>query len=83
MARMDLRGAELPDQEISVRVVAGLAVVSIIVPPEMDVADSGTAVLGIRSICGNSAGATSAQGPVLLLTDRCVLGLVRVRRKAR
>ena len=84
MARIDLRvGRTCLTKRSASASSQGLRCVSIIVPPEMDVADSGTAVLGIRSICGNSAGRRARKRPVLLLTDRCVLGVVRVRRKAR
>ncbi len=82
-ALLDLRGADLPDREIAVRVTAGLGTVSIIVPPEMEVAESGTTVLGIRSIRGSTARPAGAGAPVLVLTDTCVLGLVKVRRMAR
>jgi uncharacterized membrane protein YqhA len=81
-ALLDLRDAYLPDREITVRVTAGLGAVSIIVPPEMEVAESGMTVLGIRSICGSAARPAGAGAPVLVLTDTCVLGLVKVRRMA-
>ncbi|HEX6931020.1 MAG TPA: YqhA family protein [Streptosporangiaceae bacterium] len=90
-ARLDLREAELPDREIRISAVAGLGTVSIIVPPEMQVAESGVSVLGIRSIRGGAAtsheassrGGAPAGAPVLVLADTCVLGLVKVRRMAR
>jgi uncharacterized membrane protein YqhA len=82
-ALLDLRDADLPDREITVRVTAGLGAVSIIVPPEMEVAESGMTVLGIRSICGRIARPAGASAPVLVLTDTCVFGLVKVRRMAR
>jgi uncharacterized membrane protein YqhA len=80
---LDLRDADLPDREITARVTAGLGAVSIIVPPEMEVAESGMTVLGLRSICGRMARPAGAGAPVLVLTDTCVLGLVKVRRMAR
>jgi uncharacterized membrane protein YqhA len=86
LARLDLRDAdlsELPGREIKVRVVAGVGAVRIIIPPEMDVAESGMTVLGIRSICGSGNRSADPNAPVLALSDRCVLGVVRVRRKAR
>ncbi len=83
-ALLDLRDADLPDRAITVRVTAGLGAVSIIVPPEMEVAESGMTVLGIRSICGNMARPAGADAAsVLVLTDTCILGLVKVRRMAR
>jgi uncharacterized membrane protein YqhA len=82
-ARLDLREANLPDDRIILRVTAGLGVVSIIVPPEMEVAESGMTVLGIRSICGSAARPGGESAPVLVLADTCVLGLIKVRRTAR
>lgn len=84
-AKLDLRDADLarlPGHELRVRVVARLGAVSIIVPPEMEVAGSGRTVLGIRSICGNSTRSADRSAPVLVLSDSCVLGVVKVRRKA-
>jgi uncharacterized membrane protein YqhA len=93
--RLDVRDADLPAREITVRINAGLAAVSVIVPPEMEVAESGMTVLGFRSICaGRPAGPASRLGPsgpasrlrnapLLILTGTCVLGLVTVRRVAR
>ena len=79
-ARLDLRDAVLPAQQVEVRVVAGLGVVSLIVPPHMDVAESGTTLLGVRSICGGPATRPRAGAPTLVLSGACVLGVVRVRR---
>jgi uncharacterized membrane protein YqhA len=82
-ALLDLREANLPDDAITVRVTAGLGAVSIIVPPEMEVAESGMTVLGIRSIRGRTDKSPGKSAPVLVLADTCVLGLVKVRRMAR
>ena len=86
--RLDLRDAELPGaegasgQRITIRATAGLGVVSIIVPPEMEVAESGTAFLGIRSVSAKRAAAAANGGPpVLVLSGTSVLGVVLVRRK--
>jgi len=87
--RLDLRDAELPwtegapGQRITIKATAGLGVVSIIVPPEMEVAESGTAFLGIRSVSSRRAAASANGGPaILVLSGSSVLGVVRVRRKA-
>lgn len=79
-ARFDLREAALPSPQVAVRVVAGLGVVSITVPPHMDVADSGTTLLGIRSIRGGPATRTRNGATKLVLSGACVLGVVLVRR---
>jgi hypothetical protein len=55
----------------------------IIVPPEMRVVDSGTAILGGREIVGDSAEASSPDAPVLRIEGTCVLGGIDVQRKAR
>jgi len=79
-ARFDLREAALPAPQLAVRVVAGLGVVSIIVPPHMDVAESGVTLLGIRSIRGGPATRSRTGATELVLSGACVLGVVLVRR---
>ena len=79
-AQLDLREAVLPAQQIAVRVIAGLGVVSITVPPHMDVSESGTTLLGLRSIHGGPATQPRVAAPELLLSGACVLGVIRVRR---
>jgi uncharacterized membrane protein YqhA len=79
-ARFDLREAELPSPRVAVRVVAGLGVVSITVPPHMDVAESGLTLLGIRSIRGGPATRSRSGATELVLSGACVLGVVLVRR---
>ena len=79
-ARFDLREAALPSAQVAVRVVAGLGVISITVPPHMDVAESGVTLLGIRSIRGGPATRTRNGATELVLSGACVLGVVLVRR---
>jgi uncharacterized membrane protein YqhA len=79
-ARLDLREAVLPAQQVEVRVVAGLGVVSITVPPHMEIAESGTTLLGLRSMRGGPAMRPRSGAPTLVLSGGCVLGIVRVRR---
>jgi hypothetical protein len=79
-ARIDLREAILPTMQVAVRVMAGLGVVSITVPPHMAVTESGTTLLGVRSIDGGPAVHQRAGAPALLLSGACVLAVIRVRR---
>ena len=79
-ARFDLREAALPSPQVAVRVVAGLGVVSITVPPHMDVAESGVTLLGVRSIRGGPATWTRNGSTELVLSGACFLGVVLVRR---
>lgn len=82
-AELDFRDAVLPGKEIVLRATAVLGGIEIIVPPEMRVVDSGTAILGGREIAGNEAEAASPDAPVLRIEGACVLGGVEVKRKAR
>jgi uncharacterized membrane protein YqhA len=79
-ARFDLREAALPAPQVALRVIAGLGVVSITVPPHMDVAESGFTLLGIRSIRGGPATPSRTGATELVLSGACVLGIVLVRR---
>jgi uncharacterized membrane protein YqhA len=79
-ARFDLREAALPAPQVALRVIAGLGLVSITVPPHMDVAESGFTLLGIRSIRGGPATPSRAGATELVLSGACVLGIVLVRR---
>ena len=68
---------------VSVSVRVGAGGVSITIPPDMDVAESGMTLLGVRRI-GDRRGTGSTEGTrqLLVLSDRCVLGFVQARRKA-
>ena len=82
-AEIDLRDAVLPGPEITINVVAVCGGAEIIVPPEMRVIDTGTAVMGGREIAGDTAESAAPGAPVLHLTGACVCGGVEVKRKAR
>ena len=81
-ARLDLRNAFRPGEQIRVSVRVGLGAVSITIQPDMDVAESGITLLGIRRIGDRSAGWAEGARPLLVMSDRCVLGVILVRRKA-
>jgi uncharacterized membrane protein YqhA len=83
LARIDLRNAVLPGEHVSLSVLAALGAVSIVIPPDMDLAESGTTLLGIRSVRGSSASSQRSGQQVLALSDMSVLGFVRVIRATR
>jgi hypothetical protein len=82
-ADIDLRDAVLPAREIDLRVVAVFGGVSVTIPPEMRVIDSGAAVLGGRDVPGDDASAGSSDAPVLRLHGACVFGGLSVQRRPR
>ncbi len=82
-ADLDFREADLPAREITVNAVAVFGGVSITVPPEMRVVDSGSAVMGGREIAGESTESSAPDAPVLRITGTCVFGGVDVKRKDR
>jgi hypothetical protein len=82
-AELDFREAVLPGKEISLRAVSLLGGVTVIVPPEMRVVDSGVAVLGGREMAGESGESLRPDAPVLHITGACVLGGLDVKRKER
>ena len=82
-AEFDLREADLPAREITIHAVAVCGGVSITVPPEMRVIDTGSAVMGGREIAGDSAESEAPDAPVLRITGTCVCGGIEVKRKAR
>ena len=82
-ADLDFRQADLPAREITISAVAVFGGVSITVPPEMRVVDTGSAVMGGREIAGDSAESARPDAPVLRITGICVFGGVDVTRKAR
>jgi hypothetical protein len=82
-ADIDLRDAILPGREITIRAVSVLGGLSITVPPEMRVVDSGVAIFGGRDVSGDSAEAAAPDAPVLRLHGACVLGGVSVKHKQR
>jgi hypothetical protein len=82
-ADIDLRDAILPGQEITIRAVSVFGGVSITVPPEMRVIDSGVAVFGGRDVSGDTVAAGAPDAPVLRLSGACVFGGMFVGRKER
>ena len=82
-ADIDLRDAILPGREITIRAVSVFGGMSITVPPEMRVIDSGVAVLGGRDVSGDTAESTGPDAPVLRLAGICVFGGVFVGHKER
>ncbi len=82
-ADIDLRYATLPAREITIRAFSVFGGVSITVPPEMHVIDSGFAIFGGRDVSGESAQSERLEAPVLHLTGFCLFGGVAVKHKAR
>ena len=82
-AELDLRDAVLPGREITIDAVAVFGGVSITVPPEMRVIDTGSAVMGGRDISGDIAESARPDATVLRITGTCVFGGVEVKRKPR
>jgi hypothetical protein len=82
-ADIDLRDAILPGREITIRAVSVFGGMSITVPPEMRVIDSGVAVFGGRDVSGDADESGEPDSPVLRLRGACVFGGVFVGRKER
>lgn len=82
-AELDLREAVLPGREITIDAVAVFGGVTITVPPEMRVIDTGSAIMGGREIAGDSAESAAPDAPVLRITGTCVCGGVEVKRRLR
>ena len=82
-AELDLREAALPGREITIDAVAVFGGVSITVPPEMRVIDTGSAIMGGREISGETAESGQPDAPVLRITGTCVFGGVEVKRRLR
>jgi hypothetical protein len=79
---LDFREAALPAGDITISATCILGGLNITVPPEMQVIDTGVAILGGREIDGGDGGGEPG-GPVLRLTGFCFLGGVEVKRKGR
>jgi hypothetical protein len=82
-ADIDLRDAILPGREITIKAVSVFGGMSITVPPDMRVIDSGVAVFGGRDVSGNSAESEMPDSPVLRLEGACVFGGIAVKHKQR
>jgi Domain of unknown function (DUF1707) len=82
-ADIDLRDAILPGPQITIRAFAVFGGMSITVPPEMRVVDSGIAVFGGRDVSGSGAESERPDSPVLRLEGACVFGGIDVKHKQR
>jgi hypothetical protein len=82
-ADIDLRDAILPGREITIQATAVFGGMSITVPPEMRVIDSGVAIFGGRDVSGDSPESERPDSPVLRLEGACVFGGIDVKRKKR
>jgi Cell wall-active antibiotics response 4TMS YvqF len=80
---LDFREAVLPGGEITISAVCLLGGLNITVPPEMQVIDTGVALLGGREIDGDGDEPVRPGAPVLRISGFCFLGGVEVKRKAR
>jgi hypothetical protein len=82
-ADIDLRDAILPGREITMRAVAVFGGMSITVPPEMRVIDSGAAVFGGRDVDSETPESMRPDAPLLRVTGACVFGGIAVKHKER
>lgn len=82
-ADLDLRDAILPGKDITIRAVSVFGGLSITVPPDMRVVDSGVAIFGGRDVAGDTVGSAGPDPPVLRLSGACVFGGVFVTHKER
>jgi hypothetical protein len=82
-ADIDLRDAILPGREITIKAVSVFGALSVTVPPEMHVIDSGVAVFGGRDVAGDTPDSGGPDAPVLRLQGICVFGGVFVTHKDR
>jgi hypothetical protein len=80
---LDLRDAVLPGKEVSVRAVCVFGNVTITVPPEMHVVDTGWALFGGREMPPDTDESLASDAPVLQIRGVSVFGLATVRRKQR
>jgi DUF1707 SHOCT-like domain len=82
-ADLDLRDAILPGREITIKAVSVFGGMSITVPPEMRVVDSGVAIFGGRDVSSETPESESQDAPVLRLQGACVFGGISVKHKRR
>ncbi len=82
-ADIDLRDAILPGREITITAVSVFGGMSITVPPEMRVVDSGIAVFGGRDVSGETPESESPDAPVLRIKGVCVFGGIGVKHRRR
>jgi len=82
-ADIDLRDAILPGREITITAVAVFGGMTITVPPEMRVIDSGIAVFGGRDVSSEMPESEAPDSPVLRVRGACVFGGMAVKHKQR
>ena len=82
-ADLDLRDAILPGGEITIKAISVFGGMSITVPPEMRVVDSGVAVFGGRDVSGETPESESPGAPVLRIQGACVFGGISIKHKQR
>jgi len=82
-ADLDLRDAILPGPEVTMRAVCVFGGMSITVPPEMRVIDSGVAVCGGRDVDSETPESLGSGAPLLRVTGACVFGGVSIKHKER
>jgi hypothetical protein len=82
-ADLDLRDAILPGREVTIKAISVFGGMSITVPPEMRVVDSGAAVFGGRDVAGETPESEAPNAPVLRLQGACVFGGISVKHKQR
>jgi len=82
-ADIDMRDAILPGREVTLRAVSVFGGMSITVPPEMRVVDSGIAIFGGRDVSGETDESEGPNAPLLRIKGACVFGGISVRHKQR
>jgi Domain of unknown function (DUF1707)/Cell wall-active antibiotics response 4TMS YvqF len=82
-ADLDLRDAILPGREITIKATSVFGGMSITVPPEMRVVDSGVAVFGGRDVAGETPESEAPDAPVLRIRGACVFGGISVKHRQR
>lgn len=80
---LDLREAMLADKEISISAVCVFGDVTITVPPEMHVIDTGWALFGGREMPPDTDESIAPGAPVLRVSGVSIFGLATVRRAQR
>jgi hypothetical protein len=82
-ADLDLRDAILPGREITITAVSVFGGISITVPPEMRVVDSGVAVFGGRDVAAETPESENPHAPRLRIQGACVFGGISVKHRQR
>jgi hypothetical protein len=82
-ADLDLRDAILPGREITIKATSVFGGMSITVPPEMRVVDSGVAVFGGRDVAAETPESEAPNAPVLRIKGACVFGGISIKHRQR